>query len=169
MTLAQKPDNYIPTPSQLGHIYRQLELHYPHEAGGGLFLLENGEAALIPLLNTAEEAASSNRRRHHFEPNLTPFLKAFLKGNTLKILFHSHPDGADEMSFLDRNMAQYTDPDSQRNQPWYPGVGHLIVSVGNGAITLSSKLFMFCNKTNRFESIAVFDCDGHLTSQSTHT
>jgi proteasome lid subunit RPN8/RPN11 len=160
MTLRQKPASYSPPPLQLGHIYRQTEIHYPFETGGGLFLLENGEMEMIPLVNQAGDVAQSYRKTHLFEPNLTPFLKAFLKGSTLKLIFHSHPDGGDEMSHLDRETAQYNDRVSQLERPWYPDVSHLIVSVGRGPKALSSKLFMFSRENNRYESMAVFDHTG---------
>ncbi|HUJ27554.1 MAG TPA: M67 family metallopeptidase [Myxococcales bacterium] len=93
---------------------------YPRECCG--FVIEvDGALRFFPIRNIARDS-------DEYEMDATEQLKAEQAGR-LAIIVHSHPDVGAYFSPRDKSRALF-----EGQEPWYPGVQYLVVSVRNSRV-----------------------------------
>jgi len=95
---------------------------YPQECCGLVLADAKGVLRFVPIDNVAGASEASERSK-------LAISEAEKAGGHLAVIMHSHPDVGAYFSAEDQRQALAT-PD----QPWYPGVQYLVVSVRSGRV-----------------------------------
>ena len=133
-----------------------LESAYPNE-GCGLIVEADGVVRWIPCENLADKyhqldpIAFPRTSRTFYIVSPKEFLAAERRGETVRIIVHSHADVGDYFSDEDRAAALLPalGPD-EHPEPLFPGVDYLVVSVRNGHADHATT-FRFDDEQREFE------------------
>jgi proteasome lid subunit RPN8/RPN11 len=154
------------TSDLLRDIARHLEPHYPNEACGLVLEDTEGKLKVVPTPNLADKyhaldpVAYPRTSRTFYMINTLEIAKAQRRGETLKVIFHSHCDVGDYFSDEDRRQA--VDPEGE---PLWPGCEYLVVSVRDASADHAT-LFAHSPETGRFEEAAAFEIHSPPALQS---
>jgi proteasome lid subunit RPN8/RPN11 len=153
------------TPEILQKIYGALAPVYPAE-GCGLVTEDRAGAPKVVVsenfinsLNALDPSQYSRRAENGYVLDTRLIVAAERAGETLKVIFHSHPDVGVYFSAEDTQKALVDWGDGP--EPAYPDVDYLVVAVNQGKISHSG-LFRYLNKA--FVEIATFDANGERTA-----
>ncbi len=107
---------------------------YPQECCGLVLADAKGVLRFVPIDNVAGASEASERSKldgYVMDPQqqYLAISEAEKAGGHLAVIMHSHPDVGAYFSAEDQRQALAT-PD----QPWYPGVQYLVVSVRSGRV-----------------------------------
>ena len=100
-------ERLILTAAQLAQIRTAAETAYPEECCGLLVGVSEVEGAVVSEVVAAANVAEDRASRFTIDPQAQFDLMRRLRGRTLQVIghYHSHPNGASELSAHDRAMA----------------------------------------------------------------
>ena len=133
-----------------------VEPHYPNEACGLVLEDREGRWRVHPTENLADKyhaldpQAYPRTSRTFYLINTLEIAKAERRGETLRVIFHSHCDVGDYFSDEDHRQAVDQDGD-----PLWPGCDYLVVSVRDKGADRAT-LFAHNPSSGRFDEAAVF-------------
>lgn len=126
---------------------------YPDEGCGFVFETSTGELVVIATGNTTSPGDAQSR----FEANMTPWLIAERDGAKPQLVFHSHPDGAAEMSTRDVRLALFEEAATGEMKELHPGLAHVVMAVdGSSKTERQARMFRFSKADGCFVEVAVF-------------
>lgn len=100
--------------------------------------------------------------RYRFEADTLPLLGALLRGERLRVIAHSHPDGDVGLSATDREMILCGSTGGHPPRPWFDDCFWLVVGLGGRHLDREpeARLFRYDRKTARFAEVARYDGNG---------
>jgi proteasome lid subunit RPN8/RPN11 len=122
---------------------------YPQECCGLVLADANGALRFVPIDNVAGASEASERSKldgYVMDPQqqYLAISGAEKAGGHLAVIVHSHPEVGAYFSAEDRRQALATP-----EQPWYPGVQYLVVSVRGGRVD-GGKLYTWDERLRDF-------------------
>ncbi len=95
------------TAAQLAQMTAAAEAAFPEECCGLLVGMSNAEGAVVSDVVAADNVAEDRASRFTIDPQAQFDLMRRLRGRALQVIghYHSHPNGASELSAHDRAMA----------------------------------------------------------------
>lgn len=137
----------------MAQVVAHLERAYPDEGCGLILRTEQGSAVVRPMTNIAvqgqppAQSASPRTRRDAYSIDPLEIVRAAGRGERLEIIFHSHCDHSDELSYEDRRQALTED-----GAPLWPGCQYLIVAIYQG-VARHATLHQFNPSHRRFDVV----------------
>jgi proteasome lid subunit RPN8/RPN11 len=141
-SIAAELDRYI-TLDSIKEIYRLAIEQHPHECCG--LIMQQGIRPCTNIQNQLHQSDPTNypstaATAFAFSATDALFLSRNVNsGNSVKIIYHSHPDVGAYFSHTDKTNALY------EGQPIYP-VDHLVIDVQNSNV-ICAKIFRFIETT----------------------
>jgi proteasome lid subunit RPN8/RPN11 len=151
------------TPAVMAEIYAALAPVYPAEGCGIVVEGADGAPAVIvsdnltDAMRRLDPTQYSRRAENGYVLDTRLIVAAERAGQTLRVIFHSHPDVGVYFSAEDTQKALVDWGDGP--EPAYPDVDYLVVAVDKGAATRAG-LFRFDLATQSFASVASYDAHG---------
>lgn len=122
-------------------VYRHAEADYPYECCGALWLVHDAQGErweVMPCVNIQNELHAQDPRRFPRDARTAYTIaprellainrRAEEDGQTLAVLYHSHPDHAAYFSQEDLAFA------APFGEPAYPGTTYMVISVRQGKV-----------------------------------